>query len=87
VARRRQQWRTETFSDGEEHTSIWSLDSKDRAKRLACDARAARASGYATAAALTEDSAYFVVNYFAPSSRRSDDDADATGWKLVKVDR
>lgn len=77
----------ETFSDDEQHTSIWSLDENDRAKRLACDARPGRSSGYAATAALSDEAAYFAVEYFASSHKVADEDPEAMGWTLIKVER
>lgn len=77
----------ETFSDDEPHTSIWSVDSDERSRRLACDPRFGRATGYAIAAAISGDAAHFVVEYFAPNRDAFDDEAEATGWKLIRVER
>jgi hypothetical protein len=74
----------ERFSDGELHTSVWSADSKN-AKRLACDIGAEDASGYAVAAAVTEDAIFLVVDYFHPSQAEADGGAEEAGWKLVKI--
>jgi hypothetical protein len=77
---------TETFTDGDAHTSIWSLDAEDHAKRLACDARSGRGSGFATVAELTDDFAYLVVSYFHASDQPSDEESRAAGWRLVKIE-
>jgi len=75
----------EQFSDGDPHTSVWSLDSRDRARRLACDAAADRDSGYVTAAVLTDDTAYLVAKYLFASGGDMD---DAFGtWKLIRVEQ
>jgi hypothetical protein len=77
----------ETFSDGDRHTSIWWIDAEDRAKRLACDPRPGRSSGYAETAALSDDAVYLAVEYFASSHKQPDEDPEAMGWTLIKLER
>jgi hypothetical protein len=77
----------ETFTDEEKHTSLWSLDAKNRAKRLACDSRPGRSSGFTVTAALSDDAAYAVVEYYATSHKVADEDPEAMGWTLIKVEQ
>lgn len=76
----------EPFADGEYHTSVWRIDARAKAKRLACDERIEIASGYATAAEVTEDAAYFVVQYLHEDPSLPDAKSRGMGWKLVKVE-
>lgn len=65
---------TESFSDGHEHLSVWSVEPDGDAARLACDPEARMTGVFAMAGVLSPDAAMLAVQR-------------AAGWELVKVRR
>jgi hypothetical protein len=64
----------ESFSDGQEHLSVLSIEPDRDAARLVCDPEPHMTGVFAMASALSPDAAFLAVQ------RRA-------GWELVKVPR
>lgn len=76
----------EEFADGERHASVWSLDAKGEATRIACDDASERDGSFVSAAALSDRAAFLVESYF-DKERSGANEGESGSWHLVRVER